>query len=157
MILSASISAHAWTPCPGFSAGDHTQTTAWFFSPYTHHWTDSDEHEQVVLLGVQRHLPNDRSCGISVFSNSFGQPSVYAFTGWRWPQLSARHPQWYASVTAGILYGYVEPYEDKVPLNVRGFSPAVIPSLGYRLTPRTSVEVHLLGAAALMVGVSREF
>ncbi len=149
--------ASGWSPCPGFERGAADQHNTVFFSPYTYHWRYSEEHKNVVLLGLQRHLPNDRSCGISVFSNSFGQPSLYAFTGWTWPQLSQRNPNWYASVTAGILYGYVEPFEDKVPLNVRGFSPAVIPAIGYRLSDRTAAEVHILGTAALMFGVSRRF
>lgn len=150
-------SASGWSPCPGFERGAEDQNHTFFFSPYTHHWRDSEEHREVVLLGLKRHLPNDRSCGMAVFSNSFGQPSLYAFTGWSWPQLSTRLPNWFASVTAGILYGYVEPHEDKVPLNVEGFSPAIIPTIGYRLTDQTAVEWKILGNAALMFSVSRRF
>ncbi len=147
--------ASGWSPCPGFERGASNQHNAVFFSPYTHHWRYSEEHRNVVLIGLQRHLPNNRSCGISFFTNSFGQPSLYAFTGWTWN--AQRLPNWQASVTAGMLYGYVAPHEDKVPLNHRGFSPAVIPSIGYRLNDRTVAEMHILGTAALMFGVSRDF
>ncbi|WP_180683292.1 hypothetical protein [Tepidicella baoligensis] len=149
--------AHAWTPCPGYAAGDPTQTRSLFVSPYTHHWRHSDDHKHVVLIGVQRQLPNDRLCGISLFSNSFGQPSLYAFTGWYWPQVSSRHPRLYASLSAGVLYGYVGEHKDKVPLNVGGFSPALIPAIGWRLNQQTSAEVHVLGTAALLFGVSRRY
>lgn len=147
--------ATGWSPCPGFERGASNQHNSVFFSPYTHHWNHSEEHRNVVLIGLQRHLPNDRLCGISFFRNSFAQPSLYAFTGWTWD--TQRLPNWQATITAGILYGYVYPHEDKVPLNRQGFSPAVIPSIGYRLTERTTVEMQLLGTAALMFGVSRSF
>jgi hypothetical protein len=42
------------------------------FSPYTRHWTPSNEHKQVVLVAIDEQLPGDRLCGISFFSNSFG-------------------------------------------------------------------------------------
>jgi hypothetical protein len=151
--------AHAsgLSPCPGLQWHDSEQATSVFVSPYTHHWRHAENHRPVALVGVVRHLPGDRACGASLFSNSFGQPSAYAFTAWEWPRLSARRPQWYASLSAGILYGYVEPYQNKVPLNVRGFSPGVIPALGYRLTEGRSAEVHVLGTAALMFGLSQRF
>jgi hypothetical protein len=147
--------ASNWSPCPGFERGASNQHNAVLFSPYTHHWRHSEDHRPVVLIGLQRHLPNDRSCGISFFTNSFGQPSLYAFTGWTWR--SQRLPRWQASVSAGILYGYVGRHQDKVPLNYRGFSPAVIPSIGYHLTDQITAEMHILGNAALMFGVSRDF
>lgn len=155
--VASPAAASDWSPCPGFERGASDQGNSVFFSPYTHHWRHSKEHRNVVLLSVQRHLPNDRACGVSLFSNSFGQPSVYAFTSWTWPRLSERFPNWYALVSAGLMYGYVEPHEDKVPLNVRGFSPAVIPALGYRWTERTAAELHILGTAAIMFGVSHRF
>lgn len=133
------------------------QNHAFFLSPYTHHWQHSEEHKPVILWGVQRHLPNQRLCGMSLFSNSFGQPSLYAFTGWHWPQPSSKQPRWYASVTAGVLYGYVGEHKDKVPLNVKGFSPAIIPALGWRINDQTALEIHVLGTAALMFGLSRPF
>jgi hypothetical protein len=128
-----------------------------FFSPHTHHWTHSEEHRQVLALSVSRLLPRDRFYGLSLFTNSFGQPSAYAFVGQTWPNLLRALPGVYGSLSAGILYGYVDEYQDKVPFNLGGFSPAVIPAIGYRITPRTSVEVHLLGTAALMVGGSWRF
>ena len=60
-------------------------------------------------------------------------------------------------MSAGIIYGYVGKYKDKVPLNVGGFAPAIIPTIGYRLSDRYGLEVQLLGTAAVMVGVSGRF
>jgi hypothetical protein len=52
-----------------------------------------------------------------------------------------------------MLYGYVEPYEKKVPLNVNGFSPAIIPSIGYERAGY-STQINLLGTAGLMWQIS---
>lgn len=141
--------------CPGFRQQEQAQNNI-FVSPYTYHWSYSDEHKHSVLVGIKRHLPNHRLCGISAFTNSFGQPSVYGFTGWHWPRLMDSDSL-YATVTAGIMYGYVGEYQNKVPLNVNGFSPAVIPAVGWRLTPRLSAEVHILGTAALMFGINSQY
>lgn len=144
--------------CPGldqpFGTGQKYQV---FFSPYTHHWSYDEEHKQVYALSVSRLLPNDRVCGFSLFNNSFGQPSAYAYIGKTWPGLLASHPEVYVSATAGIIYGYVGKYKNKVPLNVGGFAPVIIPAVGYRLSPRASVEVQLLGTAAFMVGATWRF
>ena len=32
----------------------------------------------------------------------------------------------------GLLHGYKEPYDDKIPLNGLGVAPAIVPSLGFR-------------------------
>jgi hypothetical protein len=67
------------------------------------------------------------------------------------------NPNLFVKVTAGILYGYVGQYKDKVPLNHGGFSPAIIPSIGYRLTEHDSVQVKVLGTAGLMFSYGRSF
>ena len=59
--------------------------------------------------------------------------------------------------TAGIIYGYVGEFKNKVPLNVGGFSPVLIPAVGYRLSPALAVEVQILGTAAVMVGTTWRF
>ena len=55
------------------------------------------------------------------------------------------------------MYGYVGKYKNKVPLNVGGFSPVIIPAIGYRLSPRSAVEIQLLGTAAVMFGTTWRF
>ncbi|QHE77321.1 hypothetical protein [Hydrogenophaga sp. PBL-H3] len=147
--------------CPGFdqpaSAEPDAPRYEAFFSPYTHHWTPNDEHEQVYALSVSRLLPNNRYCGFSLFNNSFGQPSAYAFIGKSWPGFWQAQPALYASLSAGVIYGYVGKYKNKVPLNVGGFSPVVIPAIGYRLSPKSSLEIQLLGTAAVMFGTTWRF
>ena len=126
------------------------------FSPYTKHWSDNPEHKNVYLVAVHEHLPGGQLCGVSVFSNSFGQPSAYAYVGQEFEGLFGQ-PKLYLKVTAGILYGYVGEYKDKVPLNFHGFSPAIIPALGYKLTERDSLQLQVLGTAGVMLAYGRRF
>jgi hypothetical protein len=125
-----------------------------FASPHTHHWSHDPEHRPVFALAINRHLPEDRFCGLSLFRNSFGQPSAYLYAGKRWSQPFADWPRVYAQVSAGVIYGYVGRYRDKVPGNIAGFSPAIVPAIGYRLSDRAGVEMQILGTAALMFGAT---
>jgi hypothetical protein len=146
--------------CPDFlavkGAPEPSHKGEFTFSPYTHHFSNNPEHKKVVLVAIDEQLPGDRLCGISFFSNSFGQPSVYVYAGQQFNNLWGM-PKLYAKVTGGIMYGYVSPYENKVPLNHNGFSPAIIPAVGYKLTPHDSVQLKFLGTAALMFSYGRQF
>jgi len=120
-------------------------------SPYTIHWGADEEglHEPVYMIGAERQRMDGWLAGGTYFSNSFGQPSVYFYVGEKvtnfspWDKLFI---QW----TAGILYGYKEPYENKVPFNVNGFSPGATVSLGWQLTREVSMQAIALGTAGLM-------
>ncbi|MBP6775897.1 MAG: hypothetical protein KA151_01470 [Piscinibacter sp.] len=118
-------------------------------SPYTYHFHPSDEHEYVYAIGVIKRLEGNWIVGGSYFSNSFGQPSGYIYIGQRYENLPG-FEKWYLQWNAGILYGYVEPYEDKVPFNYNGFSPGFVPSIGYKFTDRIYGELDLLGTSGLM-------
>ena len=118
-------------------------------SPYTYHFHPSDEHEYVYSIGVIKRLEGNWIVGGSYFSNSFGQPSGYVYVGQRYENLPG-FEKWYLQWNAGILYGYVEPYEDKVPFNYNGFSPGFVPSIGYKFTDRIWAELDLLGTSGLM-------
>jgi hypothetical protein len=164
--LALLICAPAWAQdgwvCPGWSqAAQENPSSGYslYASPYTFHWSDENkaQHKPVFAFSLSRQLPNDRFCGFSLFRNSFGQPSAYAFTGWNWPQPFSSMPNVYATVSAGIIYGYVGEFKDKVPLNIGGFSPVIVPSIGYRVSPQLGLEVTILGTAAVMFGASWHF
>jgi len=146
--------------CPEFLAKEGAPEPAYraemSFSPYTHHWQDSPDHKNVFLVAVHEHLPGGRLCGVSLFTNSFGQPSTYVYAGQEFEQLLG-FQRLSLKVTAGVLYGYVGQYQHKVPLNYSGFSPAIIPSLGYSLNQRDSVQMEVLGSAAVMLSFARKF
>ena len=49
---------------------------------------------------------------------------------------------------------YKGQYENKVPLNYKGFSPVGVVSMGWQFTPTYSAQVNLLGSSAVMFQVS---
>ncbi|HSO44409.1 MAG TPA: hypothetical protein VLQ47_02700, partial [Rhodoferax sp.] len=43
------------------------------FSPYSYHFSPSEEHENVYMVGLEREHASGKLDGIVLFSNSFGQ------------------------------------------------------------------------------------
>lgn len=124
------------------------------FSPYTHHYTFDAEHKDVVMIGVEREYVDTTLDGITLFRNSFGQESLYIYPWGRvYRSIGGVKPlafKW----TAGLIYGYVDSFKNKVPLNYKGFSPGLIFGLAYEFKPGWSVQVNLLGTAAAMFEIS---
>jgi hypothetical protein len=160
MACSPALAQKSTRYCPSFlavqGAAEPTHRGELSLSPFTHHWSRSPEHKPVMLVALDEQLPGDRLCGVSLFSNSFGQPSVYVYAGQQFNGVLGV-PQLFVKMTAGILYGYVEPYENKVPMNHNGFSPAIIPVIGYQLNPHDSLQLKVLGSAGLMFSYGRRF
>lgn len=119
-------------------------------SPSTYHYTYDEEHKRVLMVGLEREYTSGKLDGLTAFSNSFGQPCVYVYPwGGVWHGVAGVEDlsvKW----TAGVLYGYKPPYDNKVPLNHGGFSPAAILAVVYQLAPGWSAQVNMLGTAALM-------
>lgn len=125
------------------------------WSPYTHHFTYDSEHSDVVMIGIEREHPNARIDGLSLFSNSFGQPTLYLYPWGRTYRSLGGLPPLSFKWTAGLLYGYKAPYDKKVPYNHGGFSPAAIVALSYDLPSGWSVQANLLGLAAVMFQLNK--
>jgi hypothetical protein len=147
-------------PCPESLAIENgaTPTKTWdlTLSPYSHHWNYNPEHKNVVLVAMDRHLKGGRFCGLALFTNSFGQESAYAYVGQQWDGVLG-NPKLFTKVSAGFLYGYRGAHKDTVAFNKYGVAPAIIPSLGYAITPKDSAQVYLLGTAGLLFAYSRSF
>jgi len=139
---------------PGDDAGaefvDHWRLIA---SPYVYHYTDKPEHRPIYMLGVERQRRDGWVWGGAYFSNSFGQPSGFAYVGKRFVNFS-RHDKLFAQWSAGVLYGYKPPYENEVPLNSHGFAPGVVLSLGWQFTPQFSIQLNQVGTAGMMFQLS---
>ncbi len=124
-------------------------------SPFTWHYTPSDEHKNVLMIGLEREHADGKVDGFTLFTNSFGQPSAYVYPwGGIYHQLWGVAPlsfKW----TAGLMYGYVDPYKHKVPLNFRGFNPVVIPALVYTFQSGWQAQVDFLGSAGMMFQFNR--
>ncbi len=123
-------------------------------SPYTHHYRFDAEHRDVMMIGLEKESPDADLVGVTLFRNSFGQESLYAYPwGHVYRSIGGFQPvsfKW----TAGLIYGYVDSFQDKVPLNFKGFSPGLIFGLAYEFRRGWSAQVNFLGTAAAMFEVS---
>jgi len=131
--------------------------TEWRFqtSIYTHHWSSDPEHvSHSKLLNLEFETDKKWIYGFAYFQNSFGQPSQYLYAGYSWRLFKT---DWaYFKLTGGVLHGYKEPYEDKIPMNGLGVAPALVPSFGLRYK-RVFTEMQILGTAALTWTVGFNF
>lgn len=151
-----------WQPCPDLLAKTDApepaegQRWTFSFSPLVVHWVYDPAHKDAIVSALERSLPGNRFCGLSLFRNSFGQASAYVYAGQRWDQIFG-HPQLSFKISAGIIYGYTGDESDKVPLNWNGFSPAIIPSLVYQFSTHDSVDIMILGTAGAVFAFSHNF
>ena len=124
-------------------------------SVYTKHWDPEPDHvNNSKLLGLEFETTTKWIYGFAWFDNSFGQPSQFLYAGYSWKLFSK---DWaYFKLTGGLLHGYKEPYEDKIPLNELGIAPAIVPTFGFKYK-RVMTEVQILGAAAITVTVGFSF
>jgi hypothetical protein len=150
-IPSAAAPAATAGPVPAADPAPAANGDFWrlMASPYTYHFHPSDDHRDVYMIGLERQRADGLVLGGSLFSNSFGQPSAYLYVGWRFDRFTRFEPL-FAQVTGGLLYGYKEPYENKVPFNHDGFSPGAVLSVGWQFTKMYSAQVNFLGNSALM-------
>lgn len=140
-----------WTT--GWDSGSTMRLIA---SPYTYHFSRDPDHKHVYMIGLERQRADGFTVGGTFFRNSFGQPSTYLYIGQRFDRIGGVD-KLFGQLTGGLLYGYKEPYQNKVPLNYRGFSPGLVPSIGWQLTPTYSAQVDVLGNSAVMFQVSMDF
>lgn len=124
-------------------------------SPATLHYHYSEDHRRVYMVGLEKQHAGGFVAGGTWFRNSFGQPSAYVYAGRRFDNFTPYAPL-FAQLTAGVLYGYKPPFENKVPLNNNGFSPGAVASLGWQFTPIVSAQLNFLGNSALMLQFSAD-
>jgi hypothetical protein len=124
-------------------------------SLYTKHWDPDPEHvNNSNLINLEFETTNQWFYGLAWFDNSFGQSSQYLYGGYKWRLFSR---DWaYFSLSGGLLHGYKEPYEDKIPLNELGVAPAILPTFGVKYK-RVFGEIQILGLAAVTVTAGFSF
>ena len=118
-------------------------------SPYSVHFDKGPEHTGRPWLVGAEWQRSRWLAGYSYFNNSFNQKSHYAYGGYEFP-LGENYRNWYIKLTGGLIVGYKEPFEDKLPVNYNGVAPVIIPGLGYKLD-RYNVQLNLLGANGFML------
>lgn len=157
VLLGLACNVYAQSVPPSAEAMEASYRWRIELSPHTTHYHYNPEHRQVRLLGLEREASDNSFYGLALFSNSFGQDSGYLYAGKSFYGLFESLPQVYLKVSAGVLYGYKPPYENKVPLNYKGFSPAVVPAFGWRFDSGWSAQIDLLGTAGLTYSLVKEF
>jgi len=124
-------------------------------SLYTRHWDPSPEHNNDQnMVTVEARFHDEWLAGLSVFDNSFDQPTQLLYVGRTWALFDSSH--WYLKLIGGLIHGYKDEYQDKIPLNGLGVAPAILPSLGYR-RGYLVVEAHFAGVAAMTVTAGIRF
>jgi hypothetical protein len=116
-------------------------------SPYTYHFNPKPTHKDVILVGLEREYASRKLDGAALFTNSFGQPSIYVYP-WGGVYKSILGVEKLSfKWTGGIIYGYRGEFKDEVA-NVGGFAPVVVFGLNYEFKPGWSAQVNTLGLAA---------
>lgn len=120
---------------------------------YTHYTKDDDGDREgpPIAAAIEWLKPNRWYYGLSLFNNSFGQFSQFLYVGKEFP-LPRFHPLLRARVSGGIVHGYKDEFEDKLPLNFGGFAPGIVPSLGFKKNGY-AVDVVFLSNAGVMLMV----
>ncbi|HRD48650.1 MAG: hypothetical protein JNK95_09560 [Candidatus Competibacter sp.] len=118
-------------------------------APGAIHYNSSPDHADFSwLVGLEWQSSSRWLVGASYFNNSFDQKCEYFYFGKSWP-LEFISSNVYFKLTGGLLLGYKEPYEDKIPFNNNGVAPGVVPALGYQYGD-FNVQINALGGAGLM-------
>ncbi len=126
-----------------------------YASLYTTHYDPKPEHvNHQNMLGFELETKGKQVYGLAIFDNSFGQNSEYLYTGKKWHNF--RSERMYFKLTGGLLHGYKEPYENKIPLNDLGIAPALVLTLGYQHKGLV-IEFSQLGLSAGIITVGFVF
>ncbi len=157
-LLAASPSA---TRAEWIAEGDQLRIT---YGPWAYHFSQSPEHAKFnhlvaaeLLTRRWTFLGADRAMiGLALFDNSFGQFSQYLSFGQEWDLMRLGPGELFVNVSIGLLHGYKEPYQDKIPFNQYGTAPAAIPTLGWRYGP-FALSASALGANGFLFGASWTF
>lgn len=129
-----------------FEKGDRVMLE---FGPYVAHRIDNNGHNQWPhLVGLEYESGLHWLGGAAAFRNSYYQDAAYVYAGRRW-FLDSMSENLYIKLSAGLVYGYKEPYEDRLPVNDNGWGLGIAPALGYQFG-RANAQIVFLGTAAVI-------
>lgn len=120
---------------------------------YNVHYHYSPEHlAYSPLINAEWRRHSGWIVGGALFLNSFGQFTQFGYAGYLW-NFGPGDSGFYGKIVGGVLHGYTGKYANKVPFNHGGFSPGVIPTLGYRFGHlRIDTQIEWNVGLALTVG-----
>lgn len=136
-----------------FTTGDRIQA---YFAPYIYHYNYNPDHNVYPwFFGLEWESADRWEVGGALFRNSFNQPCGYLYGGKRFIYGSDDSHAFF-KLTAGGLFGYVQPYDRKIPVNSNGIGLGIIPAIGYK-HKRFSSQIAILGGSALMATFGYDF
>jgi hypothetical protein len=145
------------SPAQDSSSGRGWKIESWSVqtSLYTRHFDPEPDHvNDQSLLALETGFANEWIGGLAIFDNSFGQDTQFLYMARRWPLFRSDH--WYAKLMGGLMHGYKDEYEDKIPFNGLGVAPAILPALGYSNGPFIG-ELHLGGLSVVTLTAGVKF
>ncbi len=124
--------------------------------PYVYHPVDNTGHNQWPhLVGAEYESGSHWLGGAAAFKNSYYQNSAYVYGGKRW-FLDSVNENLYVKLSAGLVYGYKDPYADRLPVNHNGYGIGIVPALGYQFG-RVNAQFVFLGTAAVAFTFGYDF
>lgn len=114
-----------------------------------HYSSDPDHADYSWLVGLEWQSADNWLGGAAYFNNSFDQKSQYLYFGKVWP-LESVDENLYVKLTGGLLLGYKDPYENKIPINWNGVGIGALPAVGYKFGD-ANIQVNFLGTAGIMI------
>ena len=120
------------------------------------HFSSREEHDgPPVLVAVERSKSSNYYYGLALFNNSFNQFSQFLYFGREFPWQRV-HETFRFRLSFGLVHGYRDEFEDELPLNYKGFSPGLVPSIGFKRN-RVGFDMALLSNAGMTFSVGYEF
>jgi hypothetical protein len=138
------------------SGGDEGEP--WYFHAggYIHYRDDEDYEGPPWFVGVEYGESRHRMFGFSVFNNSFGQVTQYAYLGKTFHPIES-HPGFRFKLTGGIAHGYGGEHHKTLPLRWGdSWGVAIVPTVGYQWR-NLGGDIAILSASGLLFLVGYEF
>ena len=124
--------------------------------PYVYHRIDNTDHNQYPrLVGMEYESASHWLGGAAYFKNSYYQNAAYLYAGKRW-FIDSVSENLYVKLTAGLVYGYRKPYEDKLPVNHDGYGLGIVPAVGYQFG-RASAQIEFVGTDVIAITFGYDF
>ena len=117
-------------------------------------WKSGHHNNKPIILSYDRFYSDSDFYGLALFNNSFNQFSQYIYKGHKF---ESRFDNIHYELSYGILHGYKDEYEDRIPINTEeGFGVGVIPSIIYTKNKTHYFGLSLMGGAGLIFSYSRK-
>lgn len=138
ILLAAALALPAAAQAQWLPAGDRIRIA---YAPKAFHVThDPDYVDWNHIVALEWLTPrytfwdaNRTHFGLSLFDNSYGQFSQSLYAGLEWDWTQSLGGDVFLSLSLGLVHGYKEPYEDKLPLNnALGVGLTLVPAIGWQ-------------------------